>query len=103
MIGAIIYFILAGICLVISIFQFMEKGVCLNNAYLYASKEEREKMDKSPYYRQSAIVFLLLFLSFGAYGIYAITYTQWLLASGVIAIVAAVIYAIASGIRVNRK
>lgn len=103
MVGTIFYFILAGICLVISIFQFMEKGVCLNNAYLYASKEEREKMDKSPYYRQSAIVLLLLFLSFGAYGIYAITYTQWLLASGVIAIVVAVIYAIASSIRVNRK
>ncbi len=76
MIETIICFALAGICLIISIFQFMEKGFCFNNAYLYASKEERKTMDKSPHYRQSAIVFMLLFFSFVASGIYAITRRQ---------------------------
>ena len=37
-----------------------EKGFLINNAYIYASKEEREKMNKKPYYRQSGIVFMFL-------------------------------------------
>ncbi len=40
--------------------QFMEKGPLLNNAYIYATKDERAKIDKKPHYRQSAIVFALL-------------------------------------------
>ena len=44
----------------ISYFSFKEKGFVFNNHYLYASKWEREHMDKSPYYRQSAITFLLV-------------------------------------------
>ena len=51
----IIMFVLAGAFGVLSIFSFMEKGFLLNNQYLNVSKEEREHMDKSPYYRQSAI------------------------------------------------
>lgn len=99
----IICFILAGISLVISILQFMEKGFCFNNAYLYASKEERKKLDKSPLYRQSAIVFFLLFLCFGAIGIYSITYIQWLLTLEVIVLAAAIIYAIVSAIKTHKK
>ncbi len=103
MVAVIICFILAGICLVISILQFMEKGFCFNNAYLYASKEERAKMDKRPHYRQSAIVFLLLFLVFVAVGIYTLTAIRWFLTLEVIIIFAAVIYAIVSSIRIYKK
>ena len=49
--------LLAIICLVIAFFQFKGKGFLFNNAYIYASKQEREKLNKAPYYRQSAIVF----------------------------------------------
>ena len=38
--------IIAIACLVISCLQLHEKGVLLNNAYLFASKQERETMDK---------------------------------------------------------
>ena len=34
-----------------SVRSFMEKGVLFNNAYIYASKQEREKMNKKPHYR----------------------------------------------------
>lgn len=44
--------------------SFLEKGFLLNNAYLYASKQERETMNKKPYYRQTAIVFLLIGITF---------------------------------------
>lgn len=41
----------------ISYLQFHERGTLFNNAYLYASKDERKRMNKKPYFRQSAIVF----------------------------------------------
>ncbi len=53
-------FVSAGILALLGILHFAEKGFPFNNAYIWASKEEREKMDKSPYYRQSAIIFCLL-------------------------------------------
>lgn len=42
----IISFILAGIFACISLCQFMEKGILLNNAFIFASKEERKNLDK---------------------------------------------------------
>ena len=56
-ITASLVFIIAAILAVVSIRSFQNKGFLFNNAYIYASKEERGKMDKKPYYRQSAIVF----------------------------------------------
>ncbi len=99
MIATIICFILAALCLVVSILQFKEKGFCFNNAYLYVSKEEREKMDKSPHYRQSAIVFLLLFFNFVVEGVYSIIFAKWLLILEAIIMVIVVIYAIISSIK----
>lgn len=60
-------------------------------------------MDKSLYYRQSAIVFLLLFFSLVAIGIYEITYIQWLWTLEIIIIAVTVIYVFVSSIRINKK
>ena len=88
---------------VMSIRSFMEKGFLFNNAYIYASKEEREKMDKKPHYRQSAIVFLLLGVSFLLLGIMTLTDALWLLyvVLGIAALT--IIYAFVSGIRMENK
>ena len=88
---------------VMSIRSFMEKGFLLNNAYIYASKEEREKMDKKPHYRQSAIVFLLLGVSFLLLGIMTLTDALWLLyvVLGIAALT--IIYAFVSGVRMENK
>ena len=51
-------------CLFFSYLQFNEKGFLFNNAYIYASKQEREVMDKKPHYRQSGIVFLMVGIIF---------------------------------------
>lgn len=74
-----------------------------NNAYIYASKEEREKMDKKPHYRQSAIVFLLLGVSFLLLGIMTLTDALWLLyvVLGIAALT--IIYAFVSGVRMENK
>lgn len=49
------------ISLVFSILGFTGNNVILDDAYIKASKEEREKMDKKAYRLQGAIVFLALF------------------------------------------
>lgn len=57
---SIVLFVFSLIIFWISYRQFNEKGIVFNNAYLYASRKEREQMNLSPYYRQSAIVFVMV-------------------------------------------
>lgn len=45
-IGAIILGIMAIACFVISYLQFNERGFLFNNAYIFASKQERETIEK---------------------------------------------------------
>ena len=48
-IGALILGVIASACFVISYLRFNKKGFLFNNAYIYASKQEREEMDKKYY------------------------------------------------------
>lgn len=57
MVEIIIISVVAIICFVLSYFQFKEKGFLFNNAYIYASKQERDTMDKKLHYKQSGLVF----------------------------------------------
>lgn len=61
----IFYFIglivMAIVSLTLSILGFMGKDMILDDTYIKASKEEREKMDKKAYRLQGAIIFLFLF------------------------------------------
>lgn len=87
------------ISLIISVMSFMEKGPLLNNAYLWTSKSERERMDKSPHYRQTAIVFALMAAGFLCMTIECIWPVGWLwIAAGAIVVVT-LVYAVASSIR----
>ena len=54
--------VMAVVSLIFSVLGFMGKDMILDDAYIKASKEEREKMDKKAYRLQGAIVFLFLFL-----------------------------------------
>lgn len=51
---------LAAAAYITGFFQFRQKGFLFNNAYLFASKEERLHMNKKPHYRQSGVVFCLI-------------------------------------------
>ena len=62
---AVFTFFLSAGAFAVSVMQFHEKGFLWNNAYIFASKEERRKMDKKPYYRQSGFVFMLIGIIFG--------------------------------------
>ena len=101
--------IIASILFAVSVFlffmsvrSFMEKGFLFNNAYIYASKQEREKMNKKPYYRQSAIVFLLLGLVFLLNALAVLLKVNWIFYIGVAVVAITLIYAIVSSIIIEK-
>lgn len=99
----IVVFILSLIAFVISILSFMQKGFMFNNAYIYATKEEREKMNKRPYYRQTAIVFLLIGIIFLLLGIDVLIKISWLSYVTIMLAVVTLIYSIVSTVKIERK
>lgn len=99
----IIFVFVLSVCLaalIISVFQFKEKGFLFNNTYLYASKKERETMDKKPQYRQSAIVFLLVGIAFMLLAIEIFFALKWLYPVVMLIVICMIIYAIVSSINV---
>ena len=86
-----------------SIRSFLERGFLLNNAYIYASKEERKAMNKKPYYRQSAIVFFVLSAVFLVIGLSLVLQNDRISLLEIPLIVGVSIYAIASTVRINKS
>lgn len=99
----IFLFLIAIGSFVISYLQFREKGILINNAYFYASKKERKKMNKKPHYKQSGIVFLLIGSIFLINAIEMILKTGWLFYMILIVAFIAIIYAIISSIKRNKN
>ena len=56
--------IAAIVCLTVGIMQLNERGIPLNKAYLYASNEKKQSMNKLPYFKQSGILFILMSVIF---------------------------------------
>lgn len=101
-ITAAVLFIMALSVFILSIRSFREKGFLLNNAYLYASKREREEMDKSPHYRQTAVVFLLigfLFLFNGFAVLWSIDWMPYVIGA---ILIATLIYAVVSTLKIKK-
>lgn len=99
LVWAIICGVLAIASLIISIMSFKEKGFLFNNAYIWASKQERETMNKKPHYRQSAIAFALCAALFVFIALECVLLTDWLwIIVGVFA-VALLVYAIGSSVK----
>ena len=102
--------IIASILFAVSVFlffmsvrSFMEKGFLFNNAYIYASKQEREKMNKKPYYRQSAIVFLLFGIVFLLLALAVLLEAYWIFFVSVAVVIIILIYAIVSSITIEKN
>lgn len=100
-IGAGILFLISALAFLLSIRSFQEKGFLLNNAYLYASRQERESMDKKPHYRQSAIVFLLLGCIFLLNGLQVLLNAPWIFYAVMVLVIVTLGYAIVSSIRLK--
>lgn len=87
----------------ISYLQFREKGFLFNNVYIWASQEERRRMDensesKKPHYRQSGFVFLLIGIIFLTLAAYIVTYWTWLYFIYWASTIVVVVYAIVSSV-----
>lgn len=103
MIAAGILFLMATFAFVLSVCSFCEKGFLLNNTYLYASKQEREAMNKKPYYRQSAVVFVLIGCIFALNGLAVLLRIDWISYIAVSFVFGAIVYAIASSVAIERN
>ena len=102
-IAASILFAISFFAFVMSIRSFMEKGFLFNNAYIYASKQKREKMNKKPHYRQSAIVFLSIGLIFLLNALAVLIDANWILYVVTAIVIITVIYAIVSSIMIEKN
>lgn len=102
-IGAMVLGIISAVCFVISFLQFNEKGFLFNNAYIGASKQEKETMDKKPHYKQSGIVFALIGIIFLINTVEIIFQTKWLFYFGTAVEFAVVVYAIVSSIAIEKQ
>ena len=100
---AITMFLIAGILVLLSIRSFSGHGFVLNNAYIFSSEEERKTMNKKPYYRQTAIVFLLLSLVFIIIGLSIILQNYMIELLQIPVITAIIIYTIVSSIKISKK
>ncbi len=103
LITAIAVFLLAGGLFFLGGRQLLERGYLFNNAWIYATKKERESMNKKPYYRQSGIVFCLLGLLFTVIGLHAILQDSRLFWLESALSVGAVAYAIVSTLRIMKE
>ena len=103
MIVAVILFLISLVAFVLSIRAFLEKGFLLNNAYIYASKKEREEMNKKPYYRQTAVIFFFICIVFLSLGLAILLDTDWLTYIAEVIILIMLIYAIASCIAIEKE
>ncbi len=102
-IGACILFSVAVFAFIASGRAFKEKGFLFNNVYLYATEQEREKMNKKPYYRQSAIVFLSIGLMFLLNGFGILFHTDWIFYIVITIVIITLIYAIISSIVIGKN
>lgn len=102
-IGAVFCVVIALIALFISVRSFKEKGFLFNNAYIWASKQERKQMDKKPYYRQTAVAFSIITLLFLCMAIEFVLKANWMYIVIMILSIVAVVYAIVSSIRIEKR
>lgn len=99
----IICLVLAVIWAALGVRSLMEKGLLLNNAYLYASQKERETMDKKPHYHQSGMVFLFIAGIFLLLAANSAWHQNWMLWAEGVLVVGTIAYAIGSSIHIARN
>lgn len=87
------------ILFILSFMQFRERGPILNNSMLVSEKRERSKDNLKCWYRQSAIVFLILAFVFLFMGLWVLTdlaIFAWLMGAAILAVL---VYAFTSSLR----
>lgn len=94
-------FLISALAFIMSFRSFKNKGFLFNNAYIYASKKERESMDKKPHYRQSAIVFLLIGFIFLFNALAVLFSADWMYIIVGALVIATIVYTIVSSVKIE--
>jgi len=100
---AIILLMVSLLLFVVSIRSFLEKGYLFNNAYIYASKKERETMNKKPHYRQTAVIFFMMGMIFLLLGAAILLDAFWITYMTALIILVMLVYAVVSGIAIEKE
>lgn len=100
---AIVLLAVSAAVFFLSIRSFLEKGFLFNNAYIYASKKERETMNKKPYYRQTGVIFFFIGIIFLSLAVAILLDAGWIMYIAEAVILIMLIYAIASSISIEKK
>ena len=99
----IILAVIALALYILGCLQFCGKGFLMNNAYIYADKKEREKMNKKPYYIQSGTIFCLFGIVFTLNALSSLLQIEWLSYCGIGLMIFGIIFAIVSSIIIEKK
>ena len=102
-IGASILFSISLVCFVISVLSFLQKGYLFNNVYIGASKEQKETMNKKPYYLQSGVIFFILGIIFLLDGFDIIFETNWIFIIVISLIIITIIYTLVSSSLIKKN
>ena len=88
--------------LVFSILAFMGKEIILNDTYIKASKETREKMNKKAYCVQTGIIFMFLFVVSLCNALRFILHIKWFTYISLFFLVIGIIYTIVSHYKLKK-
>lgn len=102
-IAGMVFFVLAALMVLLAVRHFKCKGYCFSNAYIWASKEQRESEDFTPYYKQSGVVFLMLAALSVIEGLYIILMLSPLIFVQIVIVTAMFCYAVTSTIRISKE
>lgn len=100
---ASILLLISALLFLLSFRSFREKGFLFNNAWIYATEEERKNMNKKPHYRQTAIVFLLLGVVFVMNAVAILTGIDIFYPVAIGITIATVVFAVVSSVKTERK
>ena len=89
--------------LIFSVMGFMGKDVILDDTYIKASKEDREKMNKKAYRLQGAVFFLLIFTATACNLLRYLTAIPWFSYIGIAVALIAIIYGIISHYAIKKN
>ena len=103
MIFSIILILVAIFCFVVVYFAIKNKGPIISNQYLFASKQEREKLKTKKEYKNSAIIFSFLGLMFLLEAISVYYEISWLSFVVVILSVILIVFVIFISVKSIRK
>ena len=103
MVRIAIFSILMLASFILSLLDFIKKGIILDDNYVFASKEARERMDKKAYYLQSAIVFLLLGVMFLFHTLRLLLDIVWFTYAAFVIAFVAIVYVIVSHYAIKKK